>query len=886
MRKNIVVILAVGSSVLALSTLWAQDAKFAADSSRDSRSFAEALAEAKRLGETEEGKAYDDEFGKAAGPRLSDAVSECTKNLGPRVNFEVVFVFAADGHVEQVLTPSDKPAAQCFGDKLRDLQLPPPPHAGWPLQFTINISPENAPRILASNLKLMEGGTWEVDATISRAFKFRVHGLLSGKDFDLTVEPEDRNAFRQIAINDQVWASFDGSKTWKLEDAKGHALAQRFYAFVHNPLRTEATVPALEVVKQETRDGETWMQLRPKVSDQKKVDPIEYWIAISQDPKRNGVRRYEGPVTEPGHENEPLHCVATYQPANDKTIQPPANTDALSQQDSTPSASPDANFATDNLKYSRDFYSKVHFVAIANLDFGAAGTAQFKYDRYPNGGPERIQTGDGEFARKDGKTWLKSNDWGETGKQVDAQTAKRLNNWVGLINARLNGEPASKDPSEGATVMKFIGKEDQGEREEFVFEESKEKPKAESYPHISFGRFKNAQDQQVLLSEFSGPMQLGARGAKVKISFSHLIAVQIKDETNAAESPPPAAVNGSSPDTSGQSAAAGQAASSAAPVSDESDGHLVNRGIEKGKKGDLDGAIADFDRAIKLNPKDDAPYYNRAQAKRLKKDAAGAIADYTRAIELGSTNPAAYNNRGNARAENNDQDGAIADYTRAIELKPDYARAYYNRAVAKKEKGDASGAAADFKHAQELDPELVSEESVADSGGNGGSANTGATGTTVSLLDRKLKLDIPPDFSRDPDDPKNPKTIARFSGPDGAWGEVLRGTHGLTPDKLQSYLKTRVGEYSKGFKWLPKDSHLQWLKKEIVTIDGRKWADWRFVPILKGKKDYSHNPVYTRFLTTSYEGQLLEVTFTSNLNTSPELKAEINRIMDSVHLEE
>ena len=541
--------------------------------------------------------------------------------------------------------------------------------------------------------------------------------------------------------------------------------------------------------------------------------------------------------------------------------------------------------AADNLKYSRDFYSKVHFVAIANLDFGAGGRAEFKYDRYPNGGPERIQAGNGEeFARKDGKTWLKSSDWGETGKPVDAQTAKRLNNWVGLIDARLNGQPASNDPSEGATVMKFLGKETDNDREEFVFEESKEKPKAKSYPHISFGRFKDAQDQQMLLSEFSGPMQLGAREAKVKISFSHLIAVQIKDETNVAESPPPAVVNGSSPDTSAQSAA-GQAASSAAPASDESDGDLVNRGIEKAKNGDLDGAIADFNRAIELNPKDDAPYYNRAQAKQLKKDTAGAVADYTRAIDLGSTNPAAYNNRGNARTENKDLDGAIADYTRAIELKPDYARAYYNRAVVKKDKGDATGAEPDFKHAQELDPELVTKKSVADSSSNRAAGNGGA-GTTVSLLDGKLQIDIPPDFSRDPDDPKNPKTIARFSGPDGAWGEVLRGTHGLTPDKLQSYLKTRVGEYSKGFKWLPKDSHLQWLKKEIVTIDGCKWADWRFVPVLKGKKDYSHNPVYTRFLTTSYKGQLLEITFTTNLNTSPELNAQIDRIMDSVNLEE
>ncbi len=378
-------------------------------------------------------------------------------------------------------------------------------------------------------------------------------------------------------------------------------------------------------------------------------------------------------------------------------------------------------------------------------------------------------------------------------------------------------------------------------------------------------------------------MRLGAREAKVNISFSYLVAVQIKEETNTTASPLPAPANGSG--SCGQFAAA-ELSSPTPPPDEQSIEDLVNRGIQKAKKGDLDGAIADFDRAIELNPKDDAPYYNRAQAKRLKKDAAGAIADYTRAIELGSQNPAAYNNRGNARAENNDWDGAIADYTRAIELKPDYARAYYNRAVAKKANGDAAGAAADFKHAQELDPELVSKEPVADLSSNRATGNGGAAGTTVSLLNSKLKIDIPQSFSRDPDNPKEPKTLARFSGSDGAWGEVLRGTHGLTPEDLPGYLKKRVDEYSKGFKWLPKDSQLQWLKKEIVTADGRKWADWRFVPMLRGKKDYSHNPVYTRFLTTSYKGQLLEITFTSNLNTNPELKKEIDHIMDSVHLEE
>src|SRR6266498_1237117 len=657
--------------LLTLVGLRPLDAKSTEKNSQQSRAFTEALAEARRLADTDAGKAYEGEFGKIVSPRLGDIVGECTKNLGPIVKLQVVFVFAANGQLEQLLGPKDHAAVACMGEKFRDLRLPAPPHGSWPVSLNINISPDNGPRLLIEALKLMESATWEVDATISRAFKFRVHGLLAGQDFDLTVEPEDRNAFRLIAIKGQLWTSFDGSKTWKLEDAKGDAVAQRFYGFVHNPLRSEAASPALQVVKQETHDGDTWMQLRPKKSDKKKAElqQTEYWIAISQDAKRNGVRRYEGPVTEPGHEKEPLHCVATYQPTNDKTIQPPASATALPEEHSAPSASPNAKFAAGNLKYSHDFYSKVHFVAIANLSLGSAGTAEFKYDRYPNGGPERITCDDGEFARKDGKTWVKSSDWGETGKPVDAQTSKRLNNWVGLIQARLNGEPASNDPSEGATVMKFIGKEDQGEREEFVFEESKEKPKSKSYPHVSFGRYKSDKEGPVLLSEFSGPMRLGGHEAQVKISFSHLVAVQIKDETNAAESPPPAAAKGPSPDMSGQSAAASESAS---PAAEEPDQDFVNRGIEKGKEGNLDGAIADFTRAIELNPKDDAPYYNRAQAKRLKNDTAGAI----------------------------------ADYTRAIELKPDYARAYYNRAMVKKENGDATGAGADFKTAEKLDPEL------------------------------------------------------------------------------------------------------------------------------------------------------------------------------------
>src|SRR5438874_8083526 len=57
-------------------------------------------------------------------------------------------------------------------------------------------------------------------------------------------------------------------------------------------------------------------------------------------------------------------------------------------------------------------------------------------------------------------------------------------------------------------------------------------------------------------------------------------------------------------------------------------------GIAKGVKGDIDGAIADFTRAIELDPKYSTAYTNRCLARKNKGDLDGAVADRTRAIEL------------------------------------------------------------------------------------------------------------------------------------------------------------------------------------------------------------------------------------------------------------
>ena len=132
-----------------------------------------------------------------------------------------------------------------------------------------------------------------------------------------------------------------------------------------------------------------------------------------------------------------------------------------------------------------------------------------------------------------------------------------------------------------------------------------------------------------------------------------------------------------------------------------------SRGRVKRAKKDLDGALADFDEAIELKPDLAAAYSNRGGAKQAKGDLAGAIADYSRAIELKPDLAAAYNNRAGAKRAKGDLDDALADYNKAIELKPDSAQIYKNRSEAKRAKGDLDGANADYAKAVVLKPEAI-----------------------------------------------------------------------------------------------------------------------------------------------------------------------------------
>ncbi len=139
---------------------------------------------------------------------------------------------------------------------------------------------------------------------------------------------------------------------------------------------------------------------------------------------------------------------------------------------------------------------------------------------------------------------------------------------------------------------------------------------------------------------------------------------------------------------------------------DEACEHLA--GVKE-KRGDWAGALAAYDRLVSFNPNNAGSYYVRATAKKQHGDFEGAMTDFTRAAELRSSGINLVE-IGNMRKANGDSTGAMAEYDKAIALcdrqiagtattdsaSPLGSDPYFSRGHAKELKGDIDGAVADY----------------------------------------------------------------------------------------------------------------------------------------------------------------------------------------------
>lgn len=130
----------------------------------------------------------------------------------------------------------------------------------------------------------------------------------------------------------------------------------------------------------------------------------------------------------------------------------------------------------------------------------------------------------------------------------------------------------------------------------------------------------------------------------------------------------------------------------------------LGRGVARGEHRDLDGAIADFTAALRIEPRSQRAYTDRAIAFGKKRQMEQALKDLNSAMALGPPSVKLIGTRGVVRWEMRDYRGALDDVNRALRMNPRDADAYSNRSAVHMKLGNLVEALADLEKAIRLEP--------------------------------------------------------------------------------------------------------------------------------------------------------------------------------------
>ena len=130
-----------------------------------------------------------------------------------------------------------------------------------------------------------------------------------------------------------------------------------------------------------------------------------------------------------------------------------------------------------------------------------------------------------------------------------------------------------------------------------------------------------------------------------------------------------------------------------------------NLGVALDKKGQTEDAIRQYREVIRLEPDRPFPHYNLGNALLKKGQMDKAITQYQEAIRLKPDYADAHNNLGNALNNKGQLDAAIDQYQQAIRLKPNYAIAHNNLGAAFGRKGQNDAAIRQYQEAIRLNPQ-------------------------------------------------------------------------------------------------------------------------------------------------------------------------------------
>ncbi len=131
-----------------------------------------------------------------------------------------------------------------------------------------------------------------------------------------------------------------------------------------------------------------------------------------------------------------------------------------------------------------------------------------------------------------------------------------------------------------------------------------------------------------------------------------------------------------------------------------------NRGISRTFRGDYRQAISDYDRVLERSPRSAGALLGRGVGWAALGEHKRALEDFSRAIAMGP-NPLAYFDRGLSRAALGTHREAIEDFSRALEMRPADPLILVNRGRSRSILKDQTGAIADFTAALERDPKMA-----------------------------------------------------------------------------------------------------------------------------------------------------------------------------------
>ncbi|MFE6486471.1 tetratricopeptide repeat protein [Streptomyces sp. NPDC057757] len=129
-----------------------------------------------------------------------------------------------------------------------------------------------------------------------------------------------------------------------------------------------------------------------------------------------------------------------------------------------------------------------------------------------------------------------------------------------------------------------------------------------------------------------------------------------------------------------------------------------SRAMSRAELGDYPAGIGDLDRAIDLTPDDARSFSLRGEYHRILGDHDAAIRDLDKGIRLDSTRDFAWASRGASRLSRGELDEALVDLGRALELEPGYAWALARRARVWRARGEYERQLADLERAAALQP--------------------------------------------------------------------------------------------------------------------------------------------------------------------------------------